>query len=456
MTQDTKYRLSGYTVVTDVINEGEPNPRQIIYSTRSGRAAVVHSSLLNNIREGKFNEIPGRLLSSLFQMEMLVPSDEIEFERVMEQNRMNLEDTKVLSITMQPGANCQLGCHYCGQKHTKHYLSDNLYDKVINRVEHNLLHSGRKYNVLSVTWYGGEPLMAFKQIRDLSPRFISMANNSGRGYMSDMISNGLSLKENIFTELVTDCGVSQFQITLDGTEEHHDTRRITKSGEKTWQIILNNIVKCVHLPIYREKNVSISVRMNIDRTNYESISPFLNILHSHGLAGKIGLQFSPIVDWGDNHASDNSLSKDEFGEVEIDWYMQAIKLGFNPKLVPARTYGPCMVINQDSEVYDAFGNIFPCYEMPYTDEYQTSQYMIGNVQFPEATYNKKAITRNWFDDVVQGKSTCRDCTFFPVCGGGCPKSWLAGTPACPPFKFNMEDRLALQYILDNSNLTELT
>lgn len=449
------YKLSNYTVITDIINENELVPKQIIYSTRSGRAAVVNSSVIRNIQSCSFDGIPEDVLLELFSMDMIVPFDEIEFERVMEQNRLHLNDQKVLSITMQPGANCQLGCHYCGQKHEKHYLSEDMYDKVVNRIGTNIKKGDGKYEILFITWYGGEPLMAYNQIRQLSPRFLEFTKQNGLGYMSNMITNGLSLKENIFTELVEVCKVNHFQITIDGTKENHDKRRITKSGESTYDIILQNIINCTNLPIFRSERCGLAIRMNIDHTNSDSILDFLHELASHNLQDKISLQFSPIVDWGDNNASEKSLNKTDFAEIEIDWFMEAHKLGFNYELVPARSYGPCMVVNPDSEVYDAYGNIYPCYEMPYTDAYKDPKFLIGNLKFDEATYNNDAFTRSWFNDVVQGKSTCRECRFFPVCGGGCPKQWLLGTPACPSFKFNMEDRLVLQYLLDHAKITEL-
>jgi uncharacterized protein len=41
---------------------------------------------------------------------------------------------------------------------------------------------------------------------------------------------------------------------------------------------------------------------------------------------------------------------------------------------------------------------------------------------------------------------------LPVCGGLCPKSWLEGTPACPSAKFNITERLMLQYALERGAL----
>ncbi len=50
--------------------------------------------------------------------------------------------------------------------------------------------------------------------------------------------------------------------------------------------------------------------------------------------------------------------------------MEALKLGFMvDNFIPNR--GPaCMVVNPTSEVYDAYGEVTPCYEMNYTDLYK--------------------------------------------------------------------------------------
>jgi hypothetical protein len=56
------YKLSAYTVITDVVNEDEINPRRIIYSTRSGRAAIISSRIIDSINMNHFEEIPEEML----------------------------------------------------------------------------------------------------------------------------------------------------------------------------------------------------------------------------------------------------------------------------------------------------------------------------------------------------------------------------------------------------------
>jgi len=110
-----------------------------------------------------------------------------------------------------------------------------------------------------------------------------------------------------------------------------------------------------------------------------------------------------------------------------------------------------MVVHQKSEVYDAYGNIYPCWEFPYTPFYEQEEYLIGNVKLPAETYNTHAKTRDWHEDIKDPNIWCSKCKFFPVCGGACPKSWYEGQPACPSFKYNIEDRLFLAYYLQNNS-----
>ncbi len=170
----------------------------------------------------------------------------------------------------------------------------------------------------------------------------------------------------------------------------------------------------------------------------------------------VTIDFCPIVNWGDNNAEANSLSTDEFASKEIDWTLYAIKSGFKYRtVIPSRSTAPCMVVNEDAEVYDANGNIYPCYEFPYTPKYETDEYKIGNLMFPEETYNPNAVTRNWNNDITKNISHCPTCKLFPVCGGGCPKRWYNKEIGCPSFKLNIQDRLVLEYIIKESKNSDL-
>jgi uncharacterized protein len=277
--------------------------------------------------------------------------------------------------------------------------------------------------------------------------------------LPDMITNGLSLKPNLFRELVTECRVTSYQITIDGVAEGHDQRRVTKTGDPTFDIITGNIIEVTKMPEYKDHGCHISVRVNIDKTNYQYVDPLIDFIKDNNLQPYVSMYFAPIVDFGGNDAGKAALKKDFFAEIEISWMLKCFENDIGINVIPKRTYSVCMAENKNSEVFDAFGNIYACWEFPYSDKYGAGESLIGNLFFPKETYNENATLRDWNETLQSGKTWCKTCTHLPVCGGGCPKSWLEGTPACPPFKVNYKDRLLLDYFIKKKreeNLAEIT
>jgi uncharacterized protein len=304
---------------------------------------------------------------------------------------------------------------------------------------------------LSITWYGGEPLTGYSSILKASEALIGLAERNKIHYVSDMITNGLSLKPSLFKELVVKCKVTNYQITIDGVAEAHDKRRITKEGHPTFDIITRNIINVVNTDLYESHHCHISIRVNIDKTNHQFVEPLIDFINDHDLNSKVSMYFAPIVDFGGNDAGKEALEKNFFAEKEVEWLLKCYEYNIPVKTLPSRSYSVCMVENENSEVLDAFGNIYACWEFPYSETYGQGESLIGNLFFPKESYNKSATLRDWNQTLKEGKTWCKTCKHLPVCGGGCPKSWHEGTPACPPFKFNYKDRLLLDYYMRRNN-----
>lgn len=453
-----KFKLSKYIAATEPLNPESRNKERILFSTRTGISMLISESFYSTLQHGEFDKIDLPRLTKLMDYELIVPEETDEFQEIIAINRLGVKDTRGIAMTIQATANCQLGCFYCGQSHTKHVMSEEIQEKLMERLNY-LLAEKKDADGMSVTWYGGEPLMAYSTILNLSNRIIDLARDRKLPYSSNMITNGLSLKKDIFKELYLNHHVHRFQITVDTTKEHHDKRRITKGGTETFDIIMNNILEITSEDYYTAKvKRPIFVRMNIDVTNYQDVTTFIDRLCDLGLKDKVDLGFSPLNNWGEKTAGDDvGLDVMTFAEWEIEWFMYAYKKGFNiDYILPQRNFATCMVVDEHSEVYDAYGNITPCYEFPYTPKYNEEKYIIGNLLKESDTYNHKTEVRGWYDDLSEYKvPKCSKCNLFPVCNGECPKKWYNGEGECPSMKANMEDRLVLQYLMDKSNLKTL-
>lgn len=300
--------------------------------------------------------------------------------------------------------------------------------------------------------------MSWSLMRNLAPQLREIANNNNTKYMSHLVSNGLSLKSDIYKELATNMDCTFIEITLDGTKEYHDSRRNTKSKEDTFDIIFNNLLSIVSLEDYPINNCYLSVRCNVDDRNKESVVPLLELLAKHNLQKKIRFYVAPVYHWGNN--AHLLTSKEEFSINEIDWFIKMYQLGFDFPIVPDDT-NPivCSAVTPDYELINPWGDVYNCTETPLVPFYG-KEYVIGNISedinnvipFEQRPYV------NWYDKIRDSKNNifCTTCKILPICGGRCPKSWQDGVPPCPSMKFNMEDRLVLSYIYAKTEINKIT
>ncbi|MXO33104.1 radical SAM/SPASM domain-containing protein [Apibacter sp. B2912] len=440
------YKLSKYLIDVDLEN-GEI----LLYSTKTGKLICLSEEIYKLIVNKKYNKINDKILYKLFYFQIIISEDENEQELIIN-DLLNLSSikNKFLNLTIQPTANCQLGCNYCGQIHEKLNMSESLVTEVYNYIKYKL--ELGNYKNLNITWYGGEPLLGFSSIKILSEKLILLCSKINVDYSAMMITNGLGLKENIFSDLVH-FNILKYQITLDGDKISHDNSRFTKKKGRTFDAILSNIVKAVANPIYDEKKCKIFIRCNVHKDNYKSIDNLIDHLYELGISKKISMNFAPVHDWGKNYAKENvGLAPEYFGELEIEWLLKMKEYGFrhSKSLLPEKKYSTCMVTNLDSELIDAKGRLSYCWEIPYTPEfdYENSEMFHGHILKREYKDRNNLPLGNWYESInqVEYKTTCKNCKFLPVCLGDCPINWYKGFASCPSFKYNIKDLMVLEYI----------
>lgn len=447
-----KLKLSHYLITTAI------DEVVIVYSTRTSKTLILKSESLVVLETGNFEMLPPEILNELIAIEVLVPHDEDELVEIIKQNKDAIENDSLLYQVIQPSANCQLGCGYCGQVHTKNQLEKENHDFLVNRLDYKLS-INKKLKKLHIGWFGGEPLMGLQSIRDLSVKFQSLSMKHNVVYSAKMVTNGLALKKELFLELVTKYNISSFEVTLDGTAEFHDNRRFVKSAKgKSFDLIMNNLIDIFNIENYKELDVEISIRCNVDKTNYEGVTPLIELLRKNNLHDKISnFYVAPIHSWG-NEAHLVSLEKEEFADKEIEWLIDLYKNDFSPWIIPQRNKQVCMIVNTNSELIDANGDIFNCTEVSYVPAYKGSEYELGNIKDISKSQEFENMPLSNWNDLILNKDDrfpCPSCKMLPVCGGHCPKSWKEGMVACPTAKFNIEDKLALSYLITQKGIDYL-
>ena len=221
--------ISRYRVVTQpFLDHQDGIAKRVVFATRTGHRRAIDVDTWNRIESGDFASLPPPVLKDLTDVEVLLPAEEDELAVVLQRNQTASDLDDVLWLVVEPTAQCQMDCDYCGQQHEDQTLSPADQDRLIGRIRGRL--EAGSHRVLRVSWFGGEPLLGLDVMRALVPRLRALADEFACEYRSLIVTNGLMLSDTLAAELVKDLGIREFQITLDGPAEIHDARRRMKGG----------------------------------------------------------------------------------------------------------------------------------------------------------------------------------------------------------------------------------
>ncbi len=450
-------KISHYLRVTPpIFDHKDKQLKLILFGTRKAEVRIIDKNTWDKINNHQFEKVPTSIRDDLINAEILVQKDEDELKTILDQNDHACFNNKQLYLVVQPTAACQLGCQYCGQHHTSHMMSKKDQSLFMARTEDKL--KTKSYQHLEIGWFGAEPLLGIEVIRSFTPQLIDLANQYGIGYNAKMATNGMLLDHEMATELVVNHKINRLDITLDGPPEYHDKRRYTKKGKSSFETIFNNIID---LAKREDLEVKFTIRCNVDRRIRDGVIPLMQLLKEAGIHNRMSyLYFVLVHSWG-NDADKDSPSKEEFAQWELEWFIKMLAMEFKVSLLPSRETITCMALQPDSELVDAYGNLFTCPEVSYVPSYEippgeisnalTNIYSIGHVRTGEIK-NRRNILGEFNQKIREGQYPCHTCSILPVCGGVCPKQWVEGDIPCPPIKFNLEERLLVLYSLNRVDI----
>ncbi|MBQ9004410.1 MAG: radical SAM protein, partial [Eggerthellaceae bacterium] len=179
--------------------------------------------------------------------------------------------TKSVSLTICPTMGCNFDCPYCFEDHFARKMSAEVQDDVAALAERMMDAAHAKD--ISVTWFGGEPLLACDVIEALSERLQALVEERGGEYHAGIITNGYLLSQDV-ADMLGRCKVTSAQITIDGLGATHDATRHLAGGGPTFDRIIGNL-RDAKLPF------SVQVRHNVhdgNRHEMDELQDFVNKL----------------------------------------------------------------------------------------------------------------------------------------------------------------------------------
>ena len=137
---------SRYLAFSEPFDDQKGKLKRILFSTRTSATVLIDDSAIQKILDNNYTDFDDELLDLLFSMEIIIPENENEFEEIMIQNNSLLDVNSHLDLTIQPTANCQLGCHYCAQEHSKNNMNNEKYPTV----QPNMTYSEERQKVIDL------------------------------------------------------------------------------------------------------------------------------------------------------------------------------------------------------------------------------------------------------------------------------------------------------------------
>lgn len=178
--------------------------------------------------------------------------------------------SRALGLIILPTEQCNLRCQYCYERFSVGRMPHSLVDGIKRLLSQRI----PDLHYLELDWFGGEPLLAYDTIRDVSTHVASLlAPRTDIEYRSHITTNGFLLDTEKVQELYL-CGVRSYQITLDGDAELHDSLRSTKAGGKTFDRIWDNL-----LAISRSSlKLVVSVVVHYSPATYDRLGPLMQAI----------------------------------------------------------------------------------------------------------------------------------------------------------------------------------
>lgn len=401
-------KQSFYNLLFDYPNEFQ----SVLYNSLYGSLILLEQyergdveGILNNPNQ---DYTDNKFYSILCKEKFLVPIETNEIEIIKNRKKQGINDSNRLDVVLMPTLNCNFACSYCYENHLISSMDYKTENSLIKWLEKEI----PLYKFVLIHWYGGEPLLEINKIINISTHIKSIADNFNVELSIHITSNGFLFTKSIIKQLIN-CNILDYQITVDGTEEYHNTLRPLKNGNPTFNRIFKNIIDLAEF----NDEVKVSLRVNFNHYNFESIPSLLQEFPSN-IRKQLRILFEPIFGDCSISAVDN-ITNLEISDKLASYYKLAEKLGYDVILGLSHLYiGKlvyCYAERKNQYIINYNGDVFKCSVDRFLRNDRVG-YISEQGEFIKENDNySKWVSKDLFD------KKCYECKYLPLCMGGCRK-----------------------------------
>lgn len=336
-----------------------------------------------------------------------------------------------LSLVISITEKCNFLCKYCYESHNNMSITPEVKEKIIEFVRHNI----HKYTAFEATWFGGEPLLMFDDIKEMSKEFMKICAFNKRYYKSSITTNGYLLDVDTFKELLK-LRIRTYQITIDGTEPMHNMQRPLAGGQPTFKRIYDNLMEIKKL---KNHNFHIVIRSNLTEEIFNHMDEYVNMISDIcGNDNRFSVSVCYASVWSDNIDPE---FKDTFiynRDKIFPLYEKLLECdkSINYSFLLDPSDGACEFGRRNCFFVRPNGELHKC-----SVRFEDPKNIVGKFEDNKIKLNENYYVKNVYPRTCE---ELENCFFAPVCkGDGCPAIRKKDAHSCPDNKGQMKYILRL-------------
>lgn len=217
-----------------------------------------------------------------------------------------------LQLIILPTEQCNFRCTYCYEDFEIGMMKRNTVEAIKKLLEKRL----PKLQSLSLSWFGGEPLMAKNIVTELNEFAQRECASAGIRFVSSMTTNAFGLDRGTFDHLVK-LDVRDYQVSIDGDEEEHNKTRKLVNGKGSFQKIWGNLLALRS----SEEKFDVMLRVHVHKENIDSIKQLLpKMQEAFGADPRFTIFLKAVGNWGGDSVRAMELIKkpqDTIAELKV-------------------------------------------------------------------------------------------------------------------------------------------
>ena len=430
---ETVYNKSIYNHVVKIPDSDD----FLIFNFRTRKMMKLNSLQKMVFDTATFDNVDSGLAKRFYEKGIIAAGD--EYESLFAEIKHNKENMGELRLVICTTMACNFACKYCFETGVapKPQMSREIQDSLLHFIEKRIEES--KISLVSVYWFGGEPLLAPDVISYLSERIIDICDRRDIQYFGQVYTNGYLLDEKMI-RLLEKYRVKAIRISIDGTKEYHDDMRILKNGNGTFDTIMNNL----RIPT----SIKYRLRCNLTENNKECYDELNEEIKKISLESGNTILLKPdrmrVERDVDKNLKQVEMPYPEYYTLSTEILLKQMHEDFRyfEDLFSSKKV-PCTSCNPNGFIIDTMGNLYKC-SFYVGDE----EHAVGNVLTfdNEGFYTDNKDYKFFLDYVLTEREKCKQCKLLPLCLGRCAYTqMIPGRYDCHRFINSLDDVILALY-----------